>query len=166
MLDSSFIGHALFELFLFALLCLLSIYLFKEYISPQFARYLSTLAEEKRRLKNREADLVHQKEEAAQALFNQRRKLLILDEKLKLWHAALLKKEHKNAEENKALIQKLEGKKMLQKQQLHMEKTRQEVIPQATKNAHESLNALFANKDGEELLAHLIDRLEQKVTKS
>jgi F0F1-type ATP synthase membrane subunit b/b' len=153
-----------FKLFLFALLVMLLAYFFKQYLQPAFGAYLEKVAHENKTLKDKDDHLAEAKNAITTQLHEQRKAFLLLDEKLKYWHNALLKEQEEAATHNKNQMQRLGAKAMLQTQQLHIEKVQQEVLPRSAQLAHEELKALYAHDNGQELLGTLLDHLKKKVS--
>ncbi len=154
--------YILFELTLFFLLSVVLYGLFKQSIQPALIDYINKTKKYWNNLNLKKNLLAKTNQSTTDKIQKQSKTLNKLENKIKRWHNALLKREEQDILEKEKLIKNILEKRKQKKKFLHIIKLQQEVIPKSIELAHKEMQEKYSNKEGSILLEKLLMRLAQK----
>ncbi len=156
----------LYELTLFVLLCLLLYHLAGRFVMPLLWQAIQDEKKHEHEIEQETELMLDTRKRLAKETLKQEKKLEALEEKIRIWHGARLKKVQSKEEENRRISTEMLAKKEHQREYVHAQLLRMEVVPEALIEAHGALAGILAGDRGVKLLSDLIDDIKRRsVTK-
>ncbi len=152
----------LYELTLFVLLCLLLYRLVQAFVLPMLRGAINQDKKHKHDLEQETELLQDTRKRIGKETRKQEQKLAALEEKIRTWHAARLKKVQAQEDENRRISAAMLAKKEEQRNYVHAQRVRLEVVPEALIDAHEALVDILSGEGGITLFNDLIDDIKRR----
>ena len=154
--------EVLYELTLFTLLCLLLYNMTKTYVLPMLRGAINEEKEHSREIAQKTELLQDTTKRITKDMHKQDMKLATLEEKIRTWHAARLKKVQEQEAENKKISTEMLETKQLQRANFHAQRVRLEVVPEALIEAHGALADILSGDQGIKLLNDLLVDIKRR----
>ena len=155
----------LYELTLFVLLCVLLYSLGQKYVLPLLRDAIRQDKEHEREIAQETQLMQDTSKRIGKETRKQEKKLAALEEKIRTWHAARLKKVQTQEGENRRISVAMLAKKEQQREYVHAQLLRIEVVPEALIEAHRALANILSGDQGVKLLNDLIDDIKRRALK-
>ncbi len=152
----------LYELTLFVLLCVLLYRLGSTYVLPMLREAINEDKQHEHELEQETELLQDTGKRIGKETRKQEQKLASLEEKIRTWHAARLKKVQAQEDENRRISAAMLAKKEKQRDYVHAQRVRLEVVPEALIDAHGALSEILSGDRGVKLLNDLIDDIKRR----
>ncbi len=152
----------LYELTLFALLCVLLVRMTQAYVLPMLRGAIAQDKQHDHEIAQETELLQDVRKRIGKETRKQEKKLATLEEKIRTWHAARLKKVQSQDKENGRISTAMLAKKEQQRVYLHAQRVRREVVPEALIEAHGELARILSGDRGVKLLDDLVDDIKRR----
>lgn len=158
-MDFSRLIYILFELTMFGLLAIQLFLLIKQYLLPVLRRQIANFHQAWKDLQAKLTLTRKTKKHLKEKIQQQGEAFNSLEEKIKVWHAGLTAKHKKLVAQKMQVAHALEKKKAGQLAHLATTRAKEKVLPQAIKQAQETLKQKLAGGEGKKYLSNVLHQL-------